>query len=180
MLDFRTSMFLYSFLYVFARLHIYLTNFEVKWFSGSWNGIVTSMRQYVPTRADPGHMWTKIVKTKWDKKCESRIFYWSNLAVLLTYCRTKELRCTNKTRLRTSVTHLYMYGAVRELTAIVLHKLWQWIILDEFTSLLKSTGMSGKYVFEEICKVKNADLLVNHFLKSGDKEAIFEKNIKFT
>ena len=29
--------------------------------------------------------------------------------------------------------------------------------------------------FEEICKVKNADLLVNHFLKSGDKEAIFEK-----
>ena len=126
-----TSMFLYSLLYVFARLHIYLTNFEVKWFSGSWNGIVTSMRQYVPTRADPGHMWTKIVKTKWDKKCESRIFYWSNLAVLLTYCRTKELRCTNKTRLRTSVTHFYMYGSVRELTAIVLHNLWQWIILDK-------------------------------------------------
>ena len=23
---------------------------------------------YVPTRADPGHMWTKIVATKWDKK----------------------------------------------------------------------------------------------------------------
>ena len=44
-------------------------------------------------------------------------FYWSNLAVLLTYCRTKELRCTNKIRLRTSVTHFYMYGPVLEIIA---------------------------------------------------------------
>ena len=107
--------------------------------------------KYVP---DPGHRWTKIVVTKWDKNCESRTFYWSNRAVLLTYCRTKELRCTNKTRLRTSVTHIYMYGSFLEHTAMALHNLWLWSFLTNFYLLIK-TNPKKSFVLGKSERYKN-------------------------